>query len=296
MIGYRPLFSENYFYSKVLEMLSPSEQKKKIDPSDGLPVMEVGAWSEDKHALIRKFVHASWAARSKWAQRTYIDLFCGPGRISVRNTDQVLDGSPLVAWKQSKLQGGAFTDVIVADLDAESVDACRIRLDSLGAPVQTKCGDVTKTVTDVLQLLRMDGLHLVVLDPFNIGSLDFSVLRSLARLKHVDIILHFSVMDVQRNIENEYRKTGGSLERFAPGWRNHVKVTDMGKEASRNAYLGYWIKIVSELGFNVASKSPLFKNQRTAPLYRLALLYRHRLAEKLWNDVAKSPDQRTLDI
>jgi hypothetical protein len=43
--------------------------------------MEVGAWSEDKHALIRRFVDASWAARTKWPQRTYVDLFSGPGRI-----------------------------------------------------------------------------------------------------------------------------------------------------------------------------------------------------------------------
>ncbi|TFW10427.1 three-Cys-motif partner protein TcmP [Oxalobacteraceae bacterium OM1] len=263
-----------------------------IDPDDGLSVMEVGAWSEDKHALIRRFVHASWAARTRWSQRTYVDLFCGPGKILVRGNNEIKDGSPIVAWKESSRHGGAFTDVFIADLDSDSVSACESRLRSLGAPVRPFLGEAAVTVDQVLPFLRQRGLHLVLLDPFSMGVLDFSILQKLARLKHVDIVLHFSVMDLQRNIDGEYTKTGGLLERFAPNWRNHVQVHDTNKEGARNAYLDYWISLAQSLGFRVHIRAPLFTNSNNGPLYRLVLLYRNDLPGKLWNDVAKPQGQK----
>lgn len=263
-----------------------------IDPDDGLSVMEVGVWSEDKHALIRRFVDASWAARTKWTQRTYVELFCGPGKILVRGSNQIQDGSPIVAWKESARHGGAFTDVFIADLAVESVQSCETRLRALGAPVNAFQGEAASTVDQVLPHLRQSGLHLMVLDPFSIGALDFFILQKLAKLRQVDIILHLSLMDLQRNIEVEYTKSGGLLERFAPNWRNHVKVHDTNKEGARTAYLDYWMDLVRSLGFQVHSRAPLFVNSNNGPLYRLVLLYRHQLAAKLWNDVAKEQGQR----
>lgn len=256
--------------------------------------MEVGEWSEDKHALIRRFVHASWAARANWPQRTYIDLFSGPGKVLVRGNRQIRDGSPLVAWKESEKHGGAFTDLIISDLDPVSASACETRLHALGAPVWAYQGKAASTIDLVLPCLKQGGLHLVVLDPFSMGVLDFSILQKLSRFRRIDIILHFSVMDLQRNIDSEYANTGGLLERFAPDWRFHVQVHGQNREGARTAYINYWTGLVKNLGFQVANRAPLFTNSHNGPLYRLVLLYRHPLAEKLWNDVARRGGQRDL--
>src|SRR3979409_2033082 len=87
---------------------------------DGLPVDEVGSWAKDKHDRLRKYVDASKAARRKFVQgsggATFIDLFCGSGRAVVRETGEVIDGSPLVAYKSAVSGGVPFTEIHIADL------------------------------------------------------------------------------------------------------------------------------------------------------------------------------------
>jgi hypothetical protein len=45
------------------------------------------------------------------------------------------------------------------------------------------------------------GLHFALLDPHNLGALSFSIIEQLAKLKHVDILVHVSVSDLQRNVD-----------------------------------------------------------------------------------------------
>ena len=52
-----------------------ADEKVMID-NDGLPAMVVGRWvTDEKHKIIRRYVHASYGARNKWSARAYIDLF-----------------------------------------------------------------------------------------------------------------------------------------------------------------------------------------------------------------------------
>lgn len=70
----------------------------ELADEDGLPMSEVGEWTLDKHERLRKYIDAAHGARRKFAGRTtYIDLYCGPGRSRIRETQKVVDGSPLVA-------------------------------------------------------------------------------------------------------------------------------------------------------------------------------------------------------
>jgi len=99
---------------------------------DELPISEVGEWALEKHERLRKYVDISRYARQKYidptksklrgsnssvAGATFIDLFCGPGRSRIRETGQVIDGSPLVAYRASVDGNAAFSEVHVADLN-----------------------------------------------------------------------------------------------------------------------------------------------------------------------------------
>jgi three-Cys-motif partner protein len=257
------------------------------DPCPGRGVLEVGEWSLKKHELLRRYVDASWAARQRWPQRTFIDLFCGPGRVYVKGNQVQTDGGALIAWRQAARRGGKFTRVVVADLDESRVNDCAARLTELDAPVLGICGAAQETIDQVLSEVPQDGLHLAYLDPFNLGDLPFEIIQKLSRYRHIDIVVHFSVMDLQREIGLDFLRDASRFETVAPGWKNHVDVKKLSKEAARMAFVQYWLQLVKSLGFSHSKEMPLITNSRNGPLYRMMFLMRHPLADKLWNDIAR---------
>lgn len=47
--------------------------------SDGLPAMDIGAWSENKHYYLDRYCYMfAVGTKNKWPRRYYIDLFSGP--------------------------------------------------------------------------------------------------------------------------------------------------------------------------------------------------------------------------
>ncbi len=257
--------------------------------------MDVGEWSLEKHELLRRYVGASWAARRAFRNRTFIDLYCGPGRARVRGTDVETDGGSVVAWREARRHGGAFNQIIVGDLDESRAAACATRLTALDAPVEMIQGSAEATVDNVLSLVPRDGLHLAYLDPFNMEHLPFSVIEKLSRYPSIDIVVHFSVMDLQRDVELDFLREASRFEAFAPGWRNHVNMAASSKQEIRRQFTSYWFDLVRSLGFSNAKEQPLITNSKNGPLYRMVFLMRHPLAEKLWNDIAKPLNRSLFD-
>jgi len=260
-----------------------------VDPADGLPVMEVGAWAFDKHALIRRYVDASREARRKWPKRVLVDLFCGPGRVADRNRPgEVRDGGVLTAFTQSVRNGAPFSHVIIGDTDPISLAACQCRLEKLGATVTAICEPAVLAAPRVIQRIPTSGLHLALLDPFNIGHLPFSVIEALGKRKHLDMIIHYSLMDVARNIEMNFVRSAPTFDAFAPGWKEAINVPSLTKVEVRRKFGEYWQELIRECGYNIAAKRPTMNRPGTRnQLYQMLLLSRHPLAEHLWNDIAK---------
>ncbi|MGC7403995.1 three-Cys-motif partner protein TcmP [Pandoraea pneumonica] len=274
-------------------MAKKNDDKIAIDPADGLPVMKVGPWSETKHVALSRYVDAARQARVKWPYASFIDLFSGPGRVLNRESGAISDGGVLSAWRMSERGGTPFNEIFIADADAKAVDACSARLRGAGAHVQAYLGSASKTVDLVLEKLPR-GLHFAFLDPFNIEHLDFEIIRKLAERPHIDLLIHFSVMDVQRNIGNDFNLGSSRLDAAAPGWRSKLRLKEVPKHEQVSAYLEYWESLVSDLTeMQVAQSKPLFVNMNKGPLYRLIHLSRHPLATKLWNIAAlpASPQQ-----
>jgi three-Cys-motif partner protein len=263
--------------------------------ADGLPIMEVGEWAVEKYALLQRYVNASWAARQNWTARGYIDLYCGPGRVRVKKTTVIRDGGALVAWNQAASKGGTFTHVVIGDLNEQTLDACSQRLKNLSAPVQALHGPANETVEKVLASLPRTGLHLAYLDPFNLEQLPFAVIQQLSKFPNIDIVVHFSVMDLQREIELDFCRDASRFEGTAPGWKTHVNVRQYSKQEARAEFMRYWFSLVKSLGFGYSREMPLFSNQNEGPLYRMVFLMRHPLADKLWNAVATRQGSLPLD-
>lgn len=109
---------------------------------DGLPVQCVGAWTRDKHDILRRYVAATRATRAKYLPpnpggAAFIDLFAGPGRARVRGTKEVIDGSPLIAMGHVE---HPFGKLVLCEADPENVAALRRRTASNGDRVIVEPG------------------------------------------------------------------------------------------------------------------------------------------------------------
>lgn len=260
-----------------------SAQKIMIDPADGLPAMKVGAWvSEEKHQIIQRYIDSAWAARRRYRHRSYVDLYAGTGRIFT-NRVGFADGGPLAAWRMAKLKPGSFTSFFIADANKEYLEACQARLNGELAPVIASVGYAHHTVNNIVNRLDKCGLHFVLLDPFNISSLHFSIIQKLSTLKRVDIVVHLSTGDIQRNIADQLHNESALFDDFAPGWRNVIH-REMSKREMRQCFIEHWKGLVHGTGMRVCNTMYPVRNSRRSIMYWLCLITRHPLAEKLWHD------------
>src|SRR5215469_15424745 len=104
---------------------------------DGLVREIVGDWVEEKHSRLRKYVDTYRNVRRKFLtgsshSASYIDLFCGPGQCRIRDTQKILDGSPLVAWRSAQAGGQPFSEMHLGDMDSGFVDAACERIKRAG--------------------------------------------------------------------------------------------------------------------------------------------------------------------
>jgi three-Cys-motif partner protein len=255
----------------------------------GLLVEDVGRWANDKLKIVTDYIQASGAARRGYlgTGAAYIDVFCGPGRSKIRTTDQFIDGSPVAAFKKANGSLAPFTSINISDADPDLLAAANKRLLALGAPVQATSGPASSAMPKIVQSLNRSGLHFAFLDPHNLGTLSFDLFESLATLKRIDIIVHVSVSDLQRNVDRYTSAEHVQFDNFAPGWRDHVG-TDMNQVALRATILKYWSDKVMNLGLPRARHCELITGTQRQRLYLLILLARHELAHSLWSKISSS--------
>lgn len=265
---------------------------------DGLPLDEVGPWVQQKHSLLRRYIDISRGVRAKFVAgpggATYVDLFCGTGRAVIRDTEEKIDGSPLVAFKCARDGGVPFSQMHIADASAEKCQAAQKRLTKAGASPSAYVGSAEQSAKQVAKRLNAYGLHFIFLDPYNLQALPFSVIEAFARLKRVDMLIHVSAQDLQRNLGSYIRPGDSRLERFAPGWRQAVSL-NQSQRAIRAGILAHWASKIGALGLPPAKHAELVtgptKNQR---LYWLVFAGRHELAKQFWDKIRSLSGQEQL--
>lgn len=266
---------------------------------DGLPLDEVGAWAKDKHERLRKYVDISRAVRRKFTTgaggATFVDLFCGRGRAVIRGTDEQIDGSPLVAAKCAIARGVPFSEIHIADVTEEICRIAERRLTNVGVVPKVEIGRAEDTASRVAAKLRPDGLHLVFLDPFNLDDLAIEVITPFLRFRSVDLLIHFSAQDLQRNLDAYTRMEQSPLDRVAPGWRDAVELRQA-KSSTRAAFVGYWVSLMQRLGLPPARHAELVSGTKNQRLYWLVFASRHPLAHEFWDKIRNLSGQSELPL
>jgi three-Cys-motif partner protein len=267
------------------------------DPCPDLPVEAgpnqdgVGKWvPEQKHTLLAKMIGGTRAARGKWGQRVLIDPFCGPGRIRVKGESFTRDGGTMIACRQATTCIVPFTSVLVGDLDSGRAEACGARLKAIGAPVKRFIGPAIETVRDMIKEVPRGALSLAYIDPYNLEYLAFSIIETLATLQNIDFAVHFSTMDLHRNVDMELDPLRARFDDAAPGWRDALGSRNLSKGSLPQEFFAYWMELVKGLGFEFSKEMPLVRGDRNEPLYRLVFFSRHPFPNKIWADVARNPN------
>lgn len=259
----------------------------------------VGPWVQQKHDLITHYVRASAAARRKFTSRTeatYLDPYCGPASAVVRGTGTHVDGSAVCAWKASVASNVPFTHLCIGDTSAEVLASTEATLKGLRAPVRSAVGSAEVTVPQFCAQLNPASLHFALLDPFDL-DLPFVVLECLAKLQRIDMIIHLSTGDMQRNIVTYAESNAGKLEAFAPGWRKVVPVTGTSPQL-REGVINYWFSLIKKLNLQTAPQMHRVRNSTNSTMYWLIFVSRAAIARRLWG-VAESytnPQTSTFDF
>lgn len=254
----------------------------------------VGPWvPNEKHFYLTQYLNATREAQKKFKQRVLIDPFCGPGRIQVEGESFTRDGGSVAAYRQSAVSGAPFTRMLVGDIEDERAFANEQRLAAAGASVERFVGPADQTVDDMIRAVPFGALALAYIDPYNLEYLSFSIIERLAKLQYVDFAVHFSLMDLTRNIDMELDPKRDRFDHALPGWRSAVPTDALSKSSLPGWFFDAWCRAVQRLGFKVSGQMPLITDGKGRSIYRLVFFSRHPLPDRIWTDIARS---RNLDL
>jgi len=267
-----------------------------VDPVDGLVVSEVGEWTLEKHERLRRYIDISRKVRAKFtspggAGATYIDLYCGPARSVLAGSDTVIDGSPLAAFEAAR--SVPFGKLYLADVDEENCAAAKTRVVARGGDVETFVGTAAQTVEKICPALNPYALHFAFLDPYSLGALPFSVIERLSRFKRMDMLIHVSAMDFQRNLHKFLSGENTAMDQFAPGWRDKVDV-EQRQDIVRRKTLEYWLGLIRGFDMTPAQGIELVTGSKNQNLYWLVFVARHERAQEFWEKIRDVNPQRGL--
>ncbi len=278
-----------------------TDDDPKYEPDeDGFRRELVGPWVEEKHIRLERYVGISRAVRQRFigsgnAGATYIELFSGPGRARIREPEQAVHGSPLVAWTKSLEVGIPFSEVHVSDLDPDNIEAAVARLRTAGADVFSETGAAVEVVDKIVAKLNPYALHFAFLDPYNLGALPFSIIKKLAALKRMDLLIHVSISDLQRNLRRYIEARESPLDAFAPGWRDEVD-ENRPQEVVRAEILQHWRDLIARLGMTTSEAIELVSGDNSQRLYFLAFAARHERAVEFWEKIRTIGGQQPLPL
>ena len=100
----------------------------------------------------------------------------------------------------------------------------------------------------------------------------------------MDLLIHVSVQDLQRNLRSYISRKSSPLDTFVPGWRQEVDVERSDAEV-RGRLFESWRDLLTGLGMNTAEAAERIDGPTGQPLYWLALVAPYSRALDFWEKI-----------
>src|SRR5581483_8239289 len=203
-----------------LDTADRSPWTEAISLSDSLPVRPSGSWIDTKHKLLAHYAQMfASGMKFKWPQRTYLELFSGPGRCVVRDTSEEHPGSPL------KIIEHGFTRFIFTEKSAPAAEALIRRLTPFpnSKMAEIWCGDCSEAIDKIN--VPAGSLTFAFIDPTGIEHAPFHLIESLHQKARCDLLINIQHgMGIKMNM-HQYTLDADeecALTKFLwhEGWKN----------------------------------------------------------------------------
>ncbi len=257
-------------------------------------VASVNPWSVDeKLALLSCYIGTQHGqggflkATRQAPARYYIDLFAGPGQNQVKGTDQIVDGSPLIALKAGPPRFSHLYWVEAKRRSAASLEAHQREYPDRGITILL--GNANERVDDVLRTLPRKAPTFAFLDPYA-SELDWQTVVKLARHKahgfpKIELFILFAVDTAYLRLmprASWKMRYQAVLDRVMPdpeGWRRLYDRRAAGgykPQEIRRAMLDEYVAGLRSLGYKWVPAPRLIFRSDGHPLYFLIFASDHK--------------------
>jgi three-Cys-motif partner protein len=259
-----------------------------------------GPWVTEKLDYLHRYIDLfEKSMRNKWLIRNYIDLMAGPGKNLIRETKQILLGSPLIALTTQF----PFTGYYFIDIDPANTSALqeRCKASPLLNSIHIETGDCNVIVNQVVKQISSTqerSLNLAFLDPEGL-ELEWSSIKKLAGIKKMDFVINYPEGGLNRMMAKVYRGSNDDIVDLFFGTQDWRKVYNRFKNQHKSGLhrdlIDLYKSQLQSLGYveikggdDAGGNEPLIRNaQRNAPLYRLIFASKNPLGEKFWRSITK---------
>jgi three-Cys-motif partner protein len=264
--------------------------------ADRKRIATVDIWSKEKLDLLRCYIGnfsgpGGFLTATKAAQqRYYIDLFAGPGQNSVKGTDLVISGSPLIA-----LEAGppTFTHLFWVDTNGRNVASLRAhRAEHPEHQIEIFHGNANVQVDKVLKIIPRTYPTFAFLDPRG-AELSWKTIEKLARHKpdrKIELFILFAYnQGLVRLMPNDASKmvNEAALDRVMPdpdGWRRIYKTRIDRVSRPRDfrlSVLEEYVRGLKSLGYKFVPSPRLITTQERRPLYFMVFASDHPVGNSI---------------
>lgn len=282
-----PTNKPSFAISPIIHYLDTADRSpwtEAVSISDALPIRPSGSWIETKHKLLTYYAKMfATGMKSKWQNRVYLELFSGPGRCVVRNTNKEQLGSPL------KVIEHEFTHFIFTEMRVAAAEALaqRISLSKNAKNAEIWCGDCADAVGKIN--LPSPSLTFAFIDPTGIGHAPFHLIETLHKRTRCDLLINVQHgMGIKGNM-HQYTPDADE-ESALTKFLGHAKWKTLPRHDAREFFRGVlqlYKEQLDKLGYAFTGREVLIKNTKSVPLYLLLFASKHKRGEEFWNKSMK---------
>lgn len=264
--------------------------------ADEFHTPQIGEWGRQKY--LRLWIYAdifSRGMKNQYKNRVYIDLFSGAGKATLRETGDLVLGSPLLALSVAD----PFTRYIFCDKDKQNVEALRARVDRdySWADVHIIHAPVEEAVDQILAKLppASSTLDLCFADPYHL-EFDFRIVERLSRGRRMDLLMLLAAqMDGQRNLSHYLNPENDKIDRLLNDreWREKWIVAQKTGKRLQPFLVERYNSAMTKIGY-VSPKSSdahrVITESGSVPLYYLLFFSKHERGYQFWRQALKYSD------